>query len=169
MINLKLTSPAVYEGGIVMVRKFYLWGVFVFFIFFSSCATLLNQTKTRNFKSLHCAVVPFVNYSETPLAGSRVAAILYGVLRSKGYAVDLLGGNETESDLKKKGYVCLVTGYVNEWRYKVGIDGEPAVSITYVVKDLTTGKKIASGSLSATEWGNKSLGLLTQQLFNKAF
>ncbi|WP_457680847.1 hypothetical protein [Thermovibrio sp.] len=129
----------------------------------SSCATLINQTKKESVKNLHCAVVPFKNYSETPLAGKRVSAILYGVLKSKGYKVELSDGKNLQE------YNCLIGGFVNEWRYKVGIDGEPAVSITYFVEDLRTGKKIDSGTLSATEWGNKSLGLLTQELFDKAF
>ncbi|SMP08373.1 hypothetical protein SAMN06265339_0616 [Desulfurobacterium pacificum] len=150
-----------------MIKKL-LWGLFAFSFVLSGCATLINQTKRQDFKGFHCAVVPFTNYSETPLAGSRVAAILYGVLKSKGYNVDLVNGAE-KGDLIKEGYRCVISGYVNEWRYKVGIDGEPAVSVTYVVKDLKTGKKLASGSLSATEWGNKSLGLMTQELFDKAF
>ncbi|MEO2083485.1 MAG: hypothetical protein ABGX12_05640 [Desulfurobacteriaceae bacterium] len=148
-----------------MVKR-YLW-IFLLFVF-TSCATMINQTGRNNFKNRHCAVAPFINYSETPMAGKRVAAILYGVMKAKGYNVDLVNGTERKA-LTEKGYGCLVKGYVNEWRYKVGIDGEPAVSITYIVEDLKTGKQLASGSLSATEWGNKSLGIVTQELFNKAF
>ncbi len=148
--------------------------------FFSSCATVINRTPKAIPATEKCAILPFINYSETPLAGERVASILYGVLRSKGYNVEMffnLRDNDytskelqtLEKDVLKRKITCAIEGFVNEWRYKVGIDGEPAVSITYYIKDLNTGKVVNSGTLSATEWGHKSLGILTQELFNKAF
>jgi len=136
--------------------------------FLTGCTTVMTNTKPATaLKNRVCAVVPFENLTETPLAGKRVAAIAYGVLRSKGYKVVLLDKRPTPEELHS--YSCVITGYVNEWRYKVGIDGEPAVSVTYVVKDPESQKNLASGTLSATEWGNKSLGVLTQELFRKAF
>ena len=137
-------------------------------LLFSGCATVVTNTSpVTQVKRQVCVIVPFDNYSETPLAGKRVAAIAYGVLRSKGYKVILLENEVPKSELQR--FDCVIRGSVNEWRYKVGIDGEPAVSVTYMVENPKTGRTYASGTLSATEWGNKSLGILTQELFRKAF
>jgi len=137
-------------------------------VLLSGCATVITSTKpVTNMKNRVCAIVPFENLTETPLAGKRVAAIAYGVLRSKGYKVVLFEKKPSPQELEK--FPCVIEGFVNEWRYKVGIDGEPAVSVTYVVKDTIAHKNVSSGTLSATEWGNKSLGVLTQELFERAF
>ncbi len=146
-------------------------------LFFFSC-TQINRAPVTVPKKERCVILPFSNLSDTPLAGERVAAILYGVMKSKGYNVDLYFSPK-EADytkqeiekLEKKAetkFNCVIGGSVNEWRYKVGIDGEPAVSITYTVKNTKTGD-ITSGTVSGTDWGHKSLGLLTQELFNKIF
>ncbi len=145
------------------------------FTLITGCA-MINKAPTTVPKSQECAILPFSNLSDTPLAGERVAAILYGVLKSKGYRTVLFftprerdyTANEIEN-LKRKAegkFNCTIGGSVNEWRYKVGIDGEPAVSITYVIKE--NGKTL-SGTISGSDWGHKSLGLLTQELFNKTF
>lgn len=145
-------------------------------VILSGCS-LINRAPTTVPKEETCAILPFNNFSDTPLAGERVAAILYGILNSKGYKV-VLYFNPKSDDFSpeeitklhqkaKKEFKCIITGSVNEWRYKVGIDGEPAVSITYVIEKK--GWKTMSGTLSGTDWGHKSLGLLTQELFNEVF
>jgi len=149
----------------------------VFLSFLFSC-TQINRAPVTVPKAEKCAILPFNNFSDTPLAGERVAAILYGLMQSKGYNVTLYFTPKDSDftpqeiqDLEKKAekeYPCIVEGSVNEWRYKVGIDGEPAVSITYTIKNVKTGKT-SSGTVSGTDWGHKSLGLLTQELFNKVF
>ena len=151
--------------------------LFLPLLLFISCAQIDRAPVTVP-KTEKCAVLPFSNLSDTPLAGERVAAILYGVMRSKGYNAVLYFSPKEEDftteeigNLEKKAekeFTCIVGGSVNEWRYKVGIDGEPAVSITYTIKDVKTGK-ITSGTISGTDWGHKSLGLITQELFDKVF
>ena len=155
----------------------------IFLIIFAlSISTLIlgcaqvNRALTTVPKKEKCAILPFSNFSDTPLAGERVAAILYGVMKSKGYNVVLYFTpkdedfrqeeiTKLEEEAKKK-YRCLIKGSVNEWRYKVGIDGEPAISITYIINKRD---KEFSGTISGTDWGHKSLGLLTQELLNKVF
>lgn len=147
-------------------------------LLFSFSCTQINRAPVTVPKKEKCAILPFSNLSDTPLAGERVAAILYGVMKSKGYNVDLYFSPKeedfTQQEIEKlekeaeKEFNCIIGGSVNEWRYKVGIDGEPAVSVTYTVKNVKTGT-ITSGTVSGTDWGHKSLGLLTQELFNKVF
>ncbi len=146
-----------------------------FFTLIASCA-MINKTPVTVPKSQECAILPFSNLSDTPLAGERVAAILYGVLKSKGYRTVLFftprEKDYTEKEIEnlrqkaKEKFNCVIEGSVNEWRYKAGIDGEPAVSITYIVEN---DGKTFSGTISGSDWGHKSLGLLTQELFNKTF
>ena len=156
--------------------------LFIFSFFFFSALILgcaqINRAPITVPKKEKCAILPFSNFSDTPLAGERVAAILYGVMKSRGYNVVLYFRSRDEDfhqeeiikleEEAKKKYKCLIKGSVNEWRYKVGIDGEPAVSVTYIIINVEKGEE-SSGTISGTDWGHKSLGLLTQELFNKVF
>lgn len=158
--------------------KFLLNLSFLFLITLLLGCSQVNRAPTTVPEKEQCAILPFSNFSDTPLAGERVAAILYGVMKSKGYNVVLYFKPKDEDfrqeeilkleEEAKKKYGCLIKGSVNEWRYKVGIDGEPAVSITYIITDVKKGEE-TSGTVAGTDWGHKSLGLLTQELFNKVF
>jgi len=146
----------------------------------SGCGTQVNKTPVAFPKNRTCAVIPFVNYSETPLAGKSAASITFGVLKAKGYKVknffDVKDDDLTVKDikslkksLKNKGFTCIVEGYVNEWRYKTGIDGEPAVSVTIVIENPATNSTLYTSTISGTSWGHKSITTLYQGLLNKEF
>jgi len=68
---------------------------------------------------------------------------------------------------KKLGSDYIVTGTINEFRYKTGIDGEPAVSITLFVYETKSGKIIWTASASDAGWSYESLGTVAQKLLNK--
>jgi polysaccharide biosynthesis protein PelC len=113
-------------------------------------------------------MLPFVNHSETPQAGERIEAMLSTLLRAKG--VPSLDGysapKEDESRLmvsdhqrleesiawaKSQKFDYAVTGSVEEWRYKAGIDGEPAIGLTVRIVDLAkSGTTVWSASGSKT-------------------
>ena len=147
----------------------------------SSCASVVNQTTAIKDKEGPYLVLPLENYAETPYAGYRVSSIIEGVLASKGYRLieRVWGYSEREyskEDIErlkeeaiKKGARYLVYGSVNEFRYKTGIDGEPAVSITLFVYDVRENKIIKAVSVSGSGWVHESLGTLTQKLINKVF
>jgi len=150
-------------------------------LFLSSCASVVNQTVTEKNEEGPYLVLPLENYTETPYAGYRVSSIVEGVLASKGYRLieRVWGYSEKEyskEDIERlkeqainKGARYLVYGSVNEFRYKTGIDGEPAVSITLFVYDVKENKMIKVVSVSGSGWVHESLGTLTQKLINKAF
>ena len=149
----------------------------IFFLFFISCAGVINKGSFKVDRKATYAVIPFENYTETPLAGFRVAAITEGVLKSKGIKVIRIWNysykEPSEEELRiffekarnKADYI--VSGTVNEFRYKTGIDGEPAVSITLYIYETKTGKRIYTGTASASGWAHESLGTVTQKLINK--
>ena len=57
-----------------------------------------------------------------------------------------------------------LTGSVEEWRYKVGIDGEPAVGVTLKVIDLTNGRVVWSASGAKSGWSRQALSAVAQAL-----
>ncbi|WP_448587956.1 hypothetical protein [Thermocrinis sp.] len=147
----------------------------------SSCARVIDQMPVWKDREGLYAVLPFENYTETPYAGYRVSALLEGVLASKGYRLTerIWELKETEysrdelESLKEKaisrGARYLIYGSVNEFRYKVGIDGEPAVSFTIFVYDTKEKRMVRVLSLSGSGWVHESLGTLTQKLLSKTF
>ncbi|MEO2069523.1 MAG: hypothetical protein ABGX27_08480 [Desulfurobacteriaceae bacterium] len=160
----------------MVFRNFFL----IFILLLTGCATVVNKTPTSFPKEKVCVVLPFVNYSTTPLAGEKAASIVYGVLKSKGYRVkkffDFKEEDFSSSEVKdliekakESGYKCVIGGYVNEWQYKVGVDGEPTVSLTIYAQDLGSKKNFFVITLSATGWGYGSVSSLTQKLINKNF
>ncbi|HTI17299.1 MAG TPA: hypothetical protein VL598_06520 [Trinickia sp.] len=126
------------------------------------------------------AVLPIVNNTETVSAGQRTAAIAASLLSSLGFknvqqypaaSDDPLFELIKSDDLGKAkqwakgiGAKYALTGTVNEWRYKVGIDGEPAIGITLQVIDLESDKVIWSGIASKTGWSREATSALAQRL-----
>ena len=119
-------------------------------------------------------MLPFLNHSDTPEAGKRAADIAATLMRSKGishvvenYAPNsnnVLSGFDQQKKLQEaitwgqqKKYRYGFSGSVQEWRYKSGLDSEPAVGITLKVIDLNDGKVLWSASGSKTGWGRSSV------------
>jgi polysaccharide biosynthesis protein PelC len=119
-------------------------------------------------------MLPVMNLAEAPQAGIRTEAILSTHLRAMGLTgldvypyqslktglPDLNEQHRYESALKsakKSNYQYAITGSVEEWRYKSGLDGEPAVGMSLKVIDMKTGKIIWSASGSRTGWGYESV------------
>jgi len=161
------------------MRRVY-FAVLVLFLIVG-CARVVNQTPTLPMKGEPYAVLPFENYTETPYAGYRVASILEGVLASKGYNLIPRVWSIKERELAeeeieklkesavKNGARYIVHGSVNEFRYKTGLDGEPAVSITIFVYDGKENKVVKNVAVSGSGWVHESLGTLAQKLLNRAF
>lgn len=132
----------------------------------SSTITKVQKTERPRFKA-RWVLLPFVNHSETPQAGERVEAMLGTLMRGRGvphleaYSAPkdddsrLMVGDrqrveESLTWAKTQKYEYAVTGSVEEWRYKAGIDGEPAVGFTVRIVDLGTGRIVWSSSGSRT-------------------
>jgi hypothetical protein len=117
------------------------------------------------------------NYTDTPHAGMRAANIAEGILLAKGYSVKsrIDGGSsrlkfsEKLSHARNSGAKYLLSGGVSEWRYKTGIDGEPAVSLHLKLLNTSNGKTVWSATGSDSSWGNTSVGVLAQELLSSMF
>ena len=60
------------------------WGLVFFGLIFASCTTVNTQPAPSVDKSATWALLPILNYTETPQAGLRAEAILESLLRTGG-------------------------------------------------------------------------------------
>jgi len=154
--------------------------ILVFIIIFSSgCSSIVNKNEVTVPKNQKYAISSFWNYTETPMAGLRASSIVEGVISQKDITIySLIGGTDEmenikskelfikqkEAEAKKMGASYLITGDVQEWRYKTGIDGEPVVSYTLKIIDLNSNQTIFSGVGAKSGWGHKSIGVVAQEI-----
>ena len=92
------------------------------------------------------ALLPIANHTDVPQAGLRAESIIEASLRARGllqlqmYPIALnpetlfepserKAQAEAEKWAKTQNIRYVVYGAVDEWRYKVGVDGEPAVGL----------------------------------------
>jgi len=153
-------------------------------VLFTACSSMQIQ-KTTPFKpspQKQIAVVPFYNYTQTPLAGYSAASMANVILKSHGYRVtaqqlhpdakaELEENSQSRaslvSSLKQKGFDYMLGGEVTEWRYKTGIDAEPVVGLTVRLMDLKSGKTLYSGTGSKTALGSASLSGTAQKILDE--
>jgi hypothetical protein len=130
-------------------------------------------------------VVSMQNFTETPAAGSSVASIAAGVLRAGGLAdvriVPRIGSQSAQDDAlfdtaqreldeKKLAWArehhlkYVLTGAVEEWRYKAGVDGEPVAGITLELIDTASGRIAWSATGTRTGWSRSSLSSVASAL-----
>ncbi len=127
-------------------------------------------------------LLPFANHTDTPQAALAAEAIVDHQLRRRGlhglsrYPASLSPDSlfepterkvqeEARQWAREQGARYGVQGALEEWRYKVGIDGEPAVGITLQVIDLADGNKVlwsAAGAKSG--WSRVALSQVANSL-----
>jgi hypothetical protein len=147
----------------------------------SACAVVdrSNTAESAIDQGASWTVLPITNQTETPQAGQRAAAIAQSLLSSNGLHITRYPGGDDETlfdaakpDLNAKALAWAkaqniryaLTGTVTEWRYKVGIDGEPAVGLTFDVVDVASGKVVRSAVGSRTGWSRDALSGVAQKL-----
>lgn len=129
------------------------------------------------------AVVPLLNLSQTPQAGEQAASMLSAILRARGVEKarlylpaddsgdSLFGGQarleEAMQQARAGGASHVVTGTVDEWRYKSGLDGEPAVGVTLEVRRLADGRVVWTGTAARTGWGREGLSVAGHKVLDK--
>ena len=59
-----------------------------------------------------------------------------------------------------------MSGSVEEWQYKNGLDGEPAVGLSLRVLDARTGQVLWSNSGARAGWSRESLAGSAQKVLN---
>jgi len=129
-------------------------------------------------------LLPIANHTETPQAGLRAEAIAETVLRSIGvqelerYPASLNPDTLLDPAERKLADAALawakgrdvryaLTGAVEEWRYKVGVDGEPAVGLSLQVIDVKSGAVVYSASGGKSGWSREALSAVAQKLLRE--
>lgn len=132
----------------------------------------------------HWALLPFINYSQTPQAGERSERLVLTLLRREGltsirayppvieaHGLPVLNEQRRYKQAlewaRQSGTEYAVSGSVEEWRYKSGLDGEPAVGISLQIIDVNSGDVIWSGSGARAGWSRESLSGTAQKVLAK--
>ncbi len=150
----------------------------------AACTTVNVQPAPNIDWAAPWALLPITNHTETPQAGLRAEAIIESLVRSHGvsdlrrYPASLVNESLFESSERKAVEQAIawgrserlrygLTGTVDEWRYKVGVDGEPAVGITLKLIDLQTGAVVWTAAGSKTGWSREALSGVAQKLIGQ--
>ena len=126
-------------------------------------------------RKVKVTVFTFANYTDAPDAGRRAANLAAGELQSRGYSVTVhlkkrpLTLKKARKLAKKDKSRYFLIGGVSEWRYKNGIDSEPAVSLRMTLYRTKDARPVWSATGSDTDWGNESLGVTAQGLIANLF
>ena len=146
-----------------------------------ACSTLDRGAAPALERQAHWVVLHFANHTETPLAGNRAEAIALALLHAQGVGkVQRYDTNAQQEALfdggdSKRQQEALewarehqvryaLTGAVDEWRYKVGVDGEPAVGVTMQIIDVASGDILWSGAGGKSGWSREALSAVAQKL-----
>ncbi|MDX1587824.1 MAG: hypothetical protein R3296_02710 [Oleiphilaceae bacterium] len=128
------------------------------------------------------AVVPLINLSQTPQAGDQAASVLAAILRARGSDNVTLYLPEDRNPLvyessqrqqkaldaaRRDDAEYLLMGTVEEWRYKSGLDGEPAVGVTLEIRRASDNRIVWSGTAARTGWGRESLSVAAHKVLDK--
>jgi len=160
----------------VIVKKRYLFICFLVVMMYGCSTKIYSLKKFSDVKGKNHKIIVFEfnNYTATPDAGKRAANIAVGVLQAKGYKVyDFVNHKRPEgkiSDIKSTyGADFILEGGVSEWRYKTGIDGEPAVAIQLRLINTENNNVEWSSTGSTHSWGNSSIGSVALSMISKIF
>lgn len=150
----------------------------------SGCVTLRQGGSTASFSD-SWALLPFINNTETPYAAERAEAVTAALLHAHGMqklerTVTEKAGGDNHLGLdrgelrqkaaleaaKQKNIRYAIAGTVNEWRYKVGLDGEPVAGFTLQVIELPGEKVVWSGVAGKSGWSRDAVSAVAQQVLD---
>ncbi|HEY8606586.1 MAG TPA: penicillin-binding protein activator LpoB [Noviherbaspirillum sp.] len=147
----------------------------------ASCSTMRTGAVPALDANAQWALLPFTNHTETPQAGLRAEAITEGLLRAGGIArlkrypanlntetlfepMDRKQADAARAWAQSEGVRYALTGSVDEWRYKVGVDGEPAAGVTLQLIDLQRDEVVWSATGGRTGWSREALSAIAHKL-----
>lgn len=151
-------------------------------VFLPACSTAPTSGGQAVSSAGRWILLPSINNSETPQAGGRLDSITASLLMTYGITdISTYPATDQPSDslfenadrrsqeaalawAMKQGARYAVAGTVEEWRYKVGLDGQPAVGLTLNIIQLDTGKVVWTGSGARTGWGRESVSGVAHEL-----
>ncbi len=154
-------------------------------LFLSGCSSVITERSAAPVAmKASWAILPFLNNTETPYAAAREEAITRALLFAHGLQ-GLVASPEQEEGgalpvdrgsvrykaalawARRQGVRYVISGAVNEWRYKVGLDGEPVVGITMEIRELPAGRVVWSGSGAKSGWSREAVSAVAQQVTKK--
>lgn len=164
-----------------LLRRSLLLGCAGLLALLSGCTTLDRGAPPALEKSATWVVLPFANHTETPLAGQRAEAIAGSLLQARtgGTVLRPPAGSQQEAlfdagDQRRQEEALAwareqqaryaLTGSVEEWRYKVGVDGEPAVGVSLRIVEVATGRVLWAGSGGKSGWSREALAGVAHKL-----
>jgi TolB-like protein len=151
----------------------------------SACGSISQTAATPSLAAGDSvAVVGLANFTETPAAGSSATAIAANVLRQNGLTDVRVAPADASSNAmfdtaqreigeKKLAWAreqhvkYVLTGAVEEWRYKAGVDGEPVAGVTFELVDVASGQIVWSATGSRSGWSRSSLANVATSLIGK--
>jgi hypothetical protein len=148
------------------------------------CTVLDHTPAARLDRPVKWALLPIVNHTDTAQAGLRAEAVTEALLRARGVTdlavyppalnrdslfepAERKAQDEAVKWARGSGARYAIYGSVDEWRYKVGIDGEPAVGIKLHIMDLGSGSVIWSGAGAKTGWSREALSAVAQKVIRE--
>lgn len=150
-------------------------------VLLAGCATIDASAPPVLKQGEKIALLPIQNLTQTPQVGDRVESIVESLLQAGGrYSVKRYTGDTSSDQLfadvnqemlqqatakaRAQNVKYGLTGSVQEWRYKVGVDGEPAVGISLKLIDLQTGEVVWTATGSKTGWSRSAVSAIGQTL-----
>ncbi len=160
------------------------FALFVACALLAGCAVNQAEGKIEFAKQESWALLPIINFSQTPQAGERAERIAETLLRSKGLntlrhyppqedpdGLPILDEqkrfNNALAWAQENNVRYGITGSIEEWRYKSGLDGEPAVGASLQVIDVSSGDVLWSASGSRAGWSRASLSGTAHKVLEK--
>ncbi len=168
-------------------RVAYVFLIGLILIGLGACATTQINTSPspRPDRQVVWSVLPLINNTATPYAGVRAQHQLAALLSAHGVKQTLIApgpdstgplplltnnANTQQQELTwahSHGAQYALLGSVDEWRYKIGLDGQPAVGFTLHLVDLKTGDTVWSGVASASGTSREGLAVLSQRVLTR--
>ena len=149
-----------------------------------ACSTVDHGKAPALERGASWVVLPFANHTETPLAGNRAEAVALALLQAQNIGQikrypgsvqqeALFDGTESKRQedalawAREQNVRYALTGAVDEWRYKVGVDGEPAAGVTLEIVDVSSGDTLWSGTGGKSGWSREALSSVAQKLIRE--
>ena len=148
----------------------------------TGCSTFTGKGGNALPRDAQWGLVPMVNYSQTPQAGERSEQILLSVLSQRGLQPVVYPAADQDDTMlfddserlaagmewaQRQGFDYVISGSVEEWQYKSGLDGEPAVGISLRVLEPATGRVLWSNSGARAGWSRESLSGTAQKVLRE--
>ncbi len=163
------------------MNRFIAWNI-VLLLNLGCAVTQVSRGPAVDLKA-HWVQVPMMNYCENPHAGERAESIVGTLLRARGvadlshYPASRVDNGPPDFDEQRrfedslawartKGFVYGLTGTVEEWTYRTGLDGDAAVGLTLQVIELESNRVVWSASGSRSGWGRETLSGVAHKLMD---